>query len=163
MAGHVWPWLAHGRIVEGDANSAAMVAIVLPDDAPRGDLPQAGIVVGAGGDEVGGVGAERAVPHPALVAVQGDLELERVGLGLGGGGRRVGPRLSRLPVRVDGPDAGGVVGAAGGQVADVGREQDAGDVGGVGGELADGDERGDVAVLDQAPDVDVALGGSACV
>jgi len=58
---------------------------------------------------------------------------------------------------VDGPDAGGVVGGAGGEVAGVGGEEDAGYIGVVGDEFADGDERGGVAGLDHAPDVDVAL------
>lgn len=60
-------------------------------------------------------------------------------------------------VRVDGPDAGIVVGAAGGEVADVGREEHAGYVGGVGLEGGHSDEGGDVAVLQHAPDIDVAL------
>ena len=59
--------------------------------------------------------------------------------------------------RVDGPDAGIVVGAAGAEVADVGGEEDAGDVVGVGLKGGDGDKGGDVAVLEHAPDVDVAL------
>jgi hypothetical protein len=49
---------------------------------------------------------------------------------------------------VDGPDARGVVGAAGGEVPDVGREEDAGYVGAVGLEFADGDEGGYVGALD---------------
>jgi len=68
-----------------------------------------------------------------------------------GGGRRGGG------VGDDAPYPRVVVGAAGGEVADVGGEEYARDVGGVGGEGADGDEGGDVAVLDQFPDVDVAL------
>ena len=60
---------------------------------------------------------------------------------------------------VDRPDAGVVVGAAGTKMADVGGEKHAGDVGGVGLEGGYGDERGDVAVLEHAPDVDVALVG----
>lgn len=66
----------------------------------------------------------------------------------GGGGCGVGD---------DGPDSRVVVGAAGGEVADVGGEEHAGDVGCVGGEGAHRDEGGDVAVLDQFPDVDIAL------
>ena len=58
---------------------------------------------------------------------------------------------------VDGPDPSVVVGGAGGQVAHVGTDEDAGDVGVVGLEGGDGDEGGEVAVLDHAPDVDVAL------
>ena len=58
---------------------------------------------------------------------------------------------------VNGPDSSVVVGGAGGQVADVRADQHAGDVGVVGLEGGDGDEGGDVAVLDHSPDVDVAL------
>lgn len=58
---------------------------------------------------------------------------------------------------VDGPDAGCVVGGAGGEVPDVGGEEDACDVGVVGYEFAYGHDGGDVAALDHAPDVDVAL------
>lgn len=60
---------------------------------------------------------------------------------------------------VEGPDAGGVVGAAGCEVADVRGEEDAGNVGAVSGEFADGDDGGCVVALDHAPDVDVALCG----
>ena len=60
-------------------------------------------------------------------------------------------------VGVDGPDAGVVVGATGAEVADVGGEEDAGDVGVVGFEGGYGNERGDVAVLEHPPDVDIAL------
>lgn len=42
-------------------------------------------------------------------------------------------------------------------MADIGGEEHAGYVGSVGGEGADGDEGGDVAVLLELPDVDVAL------
>jgi len=59
--------------------------------------------------------------------------------------------------RVDGPDAGVVIGAAGGKVADVGGEEHAGYVGCVGLEGGYGDEGGDVAVLEHAPHVDVTL------
>ena len=78
-----------------------------------------------------------------------------------GGGRRGlhavegGGRGSRIGN--DCPDAGVVVGAAGREVADVGGEEHASDVGGVGGKGADGDERSDVSILDQFPDVNVAL------
>ena len=59
--------------------------------------------------------------------------------------------------RVDRPDTGVVVGAAGAEVADVGGEEHTRDVGGVGLEGGDGDEGGNVAVLEHAPDVNVAL------
>lgn len=86
---------------------------------------------------------------------------DTVGDVLGGGGRGghavEGGGGGGCGVGDDGPYARVVVGAAGGEVADVGREEHAGDVGCVGGEGADGDEGGDVPVLDQFPDVDVAL------
>lgn len=59
--------------------------------------------------------------------------------------------------RVDAPDAGVVIGAAGGEVADVGGEEHAGYVGCVGLEGGYSDERGDVAVLEHAPHIDVSL------
>ncbi len=58
---------------------------------------------------------------------------------------------------VYGPDAGVVVSAAGAEVADVGGEEHAGYVGGVGLEGGYSNEGGDVAVLEHAPDIDVAL------
>ena len=132
-----------------------MVAIILPDDRLRVQLPQPGIVVGARGDEVRAVGAEGTVPDPALVGLEGGFERKGAGLALGG------EAFVALDVvrrgRVDGPDARVVVGGAGRQVADVGAQQDARHVGVVGLEGGDGDEGGDVAVLDHAPDVDVAL------
>ena len=51
-----------------------------------------------------------------------------------------------------------MVGGARREVADVGREEDACDVGHVCLEGCYGDERGNVAVLNHAPDVDIALG-----
>ena len=50
-----------------------------------------------------------------------------------------------------------MVGGAGGEVAHVGAEEDAGYVGVVGEEFADGDYGGQVAAHDHFPDVDVAL------
>lgn len=60
-------------------------------------------------------------------------------------------------VDVDLPDLGRVVGAARGELLDVGREKDAGDVLLVGGEVGDGEELGAVEVLNQGPDEDIAL------
>ena len=78
-----------------------MVTIVLPNDLLAVQLPQAGIVIRAGRDEVRAIGAEGAVPDPALVAGQRRLERERpqllcwlllrllLGLRLAGSRRRV--------------------------------------------------------------------------
>lgn len=126
-----------------------MVAVVLPDDLLALQLPQAGVVVGAGGDQVGAVGAEGAVPHPALVAGQGGLEGEGLGLAVGRRGLEV-PHL---------PDLGGVVRAARRQLLDVGRQEDAGDVLLVRVEVRHGEELGAVVGLDQFPDEYVALEG----
>lgn len=58
---------------------------------------------------------------------------------------------------VNGPYPSVVVCRAGGEMAYVRTDQYAGDVGVMCLEGGDGDEGGDIAVLDHAPDVDVAL------
>lgn len=88
------------------------MSVILPDDLLAVELPQAGVVVGAGGDEVGRVGAEGAVPDPALVARQGGLE--------GEGPREAALVLAGGLLDVDLPDLGGVVGGARRQLLDVG-------------------------------------------
>lgn len=60
------------------------------------------------------------------------------------------------------PHLGGVVGRAGGQVLDIGRQEDAGEVVLVRLECADGDDTGGFLVLDHAPDVDIALSLRSC-
>lgn len=99
-------------------------------------------MIAAGSDQIRAIGTKGAVPDPPLVPMQ----------------RRLQGKL----FFVNTPDFGGVVGGAGGEVAYVGREEDARYVFCVGLELADGDELGNVAVLDHAPDVAVSLeeGGS---
>lgn len=57
-----------GVVVQGHANSAAVVAVILPDDLLTMQFPEASIMVAAGRDEVGAVGAESTVPYPPLVA-----------------------------------------------------------------------------------------------
>lgn len=59
--------------------------------------------------------------------------------------------------QVHGPDPCGVVCRASSEVADIGRQEDAGDVGAMGAELGDGDEACDVADGDETPDVDGAV------
>ena len=121
--------IAHSGIIQRDTHGAAMMPIILPDNALTPQLPQPCIMVTTRSDEIGAVSAERTVPDPALVAMQGGFEREGGGVALGGGGQLV----ARLQVvrrgRVEGPDARGVVGAAGGEVADVRGQQDARDVG----------------------------------
>jgi hypothetical protein len=131
-----------------------MVPVVLANDLLTMQFPEPGVVVGAGGDKIRRVGAKGAVPDPALMAGEGGLEREWPGLAVGGGGL--------LLARLDLPDLGGVVGAAGGELLDVWGEEDAGDVLAVGVELGDGDELGALVVLDEVPDEDVAgrVGGA---
>ena len=147
---HAKPTLPRFRvIIQSHTHRTPVVAIVLPDDLLAMQLPQPRVVVRARRDQVGRVGAEGAVPDPALVARQGGLEGE-------------GPRVAVLVaagglVDVDLPDLGGVVGRARRQLLDVRREEDARDVLLVGGEVRDGLELGAVVRLDQGPDEDVAL------
>ncbi len=110
-------------------------------------LPQSGVMVAAGGHEVGAVGAEGAVPDPALVASEGGLERESPWLGVRAGGLHL----------LDLPDLGSVVGATGSQLLDVGREQNAGDVLLVRREVCQGDKLGPLESLDELPDEDIAL------
>jgi hypothetical protein len=55
------------------------------------------------------------------------------------------------------PDLSRVVGGAGGEFADVWRQEDAGYVGGVGGEVCYWNQLGGLVVLYQLPDEDVPL------
>lgn len=134
-----------------------MMSIILPNNALAIQLPQPRIVVTTRCDQVRAIRTECAVPDPALVAMERRLQRKggRVAL------RSIGEIVARLQVvrhgGIEGPDSGCVVGAAGCEVADVGREEDARDVGAVGGEFADGDNGGGVVALDHAPDVDVTL------
>lgn len=129
----------------------------MPDDGLAVELPETSVVIRARGNQVRRVCAERAVPDPTLVAVQGSLQREGVGVAIRSARKLVLRRDVVWGIRVQRPDAGSVVGRTGGEVADIGREKDAGNVGLVSYELADGDERRDISALNHAPDVDVAL------
>ena len=59
--------------------------------------------------------------------------------------------------RIEVPDFDSVVGGAGGEMFDVGGEEDASYISCVGGEHGYGDESRDVAALLHLPDVDVSL------
>jgi hypothetical protein len=135
-----------------------MMPIILPNNTLTAQLPQPRIVITTRRNQIRAISAERAVPDPALVAVQGGLEREGGGVALCGAGEGVAGLYVVGGGEVDAPDARGVVGGAGGEVADVGGEEDAGYVGVVGEEFADGDYGGEVAAHDHFPDVDVALG-----
>ena len=110
-----------------------MVPIILADDLLAAHLPQPGVVVRAGRHQVCRVGAERAVPYPALMSREGGLQREGLWLLL-----RAGFRVADLPY------LGGVVRTAGGQLLDVGGEQDPGDVFLVRAEMCHREELGSV-------------------
>ena len=60
-------------------------------------------------------------------------------------------------VWIDGPDSRVMVGGTRREVTDVWGKEHAGHIGGVGLKGCYGDEGGDVAVLEHAPDIDIAL------
>lgn len=68
----------------------------------------------------------------------------------------------RSVVGIKVPHLGGVVGRAGGQVLDIGGEENTGEVVLVRLERADGDDTRGFLALDHAPDVDVALSSRSC-
>lgn len=106
-------------------------------------------MIRASGDEVSRVGAKGAVPDPALMAGQSRLEGERVRIA-------IVVQLGCL-LDIDLPNLGGVIRRTGGQLLDVGREEDARDVVFVRGEVRDGLQLSAVEVLDQGPNKDVTL------
>lgn len=136
-------------VIQRYTHSTPMMTIVLPDNLLAMQLPQARVVIRARSDQVRRIGAEGAVPHPALVAREGSLEGEWLGIAI-----LIG-LLGLLGIHL--PDFGGVVGGAGRELLGVGREQDACDVLFVSVEVGDGLEVGAVKGLDEGPDEDVAL------
>jgi hypothetical protein len=134
-----------GIVVERDADGAAVVAVVLTDDLLGVQLPQARIVVAAGRHEVGAIGAEGAVPDPALVTRQGGFEWK---------GARLGVRTSRLHL-FNLPDLGGMVGATGCELLDVGRKEDTSNIFLVCREVGHWDKLGALESLYKLPDKDV--------
>jgi hypothetical protein len=136
-----------GVVVQRDADGASVVAVVLTDDLLAVELPEPRIVVAACRNQVGAVCAEGTVPHPALVAGEGRLEGEGLGFVLVGDGLHV----------LDLPDLGRMVGTAGGQLLDVGGEEDAGDVLLVCRKVGQGDELRSIVGLEKLPDEDIAL------
>lgn len=154
---NVRPSVAHSCIIQRNTNRAPVVPVVLPYDTLTAQLPQPCIVVATSRNQVGAIRTKCAVPDPSLVSMQRRLKWKRRRIALGGCGQGV----ARLDVvwggEIDGPDAAGVVGGAGCEVAHIGGQQDAGDVGVVGEKLAHGYYRCKVAAHDHFPDVDVAL------
>lgn len=104
-------------------------------------------MVAAGRHKVCAVSAESAVPHPALVASQCSLERECARLGVGTG------RFHLLDL----PNLCSVVGAASGQLLDVGREKNTGDALLVCRKVSHGYQLGALKSLDKLPNVDIAL------
>jgi hypothetical protein len=118
-------------------------------------LPQPSIVIRACRNQVRRIGTESAIPDPALMTLECAFKLERlrslvIGLCLSRD-RNHGFKV------LDFPDLGGVVGRASGQVLNVGRKENTGNVVLVCGEMGDWDEGSLFAVLEEVPDVDVAL------
>ena len=116
--------------------------IILPNNTLTAQLPQPRIMVAARSNQIRTIGAKGAVPDPSLVAVQGGLEREGGRVALRSRGQRVAGLHVVRGGEVDAPDARGVVCGAGGQVPNVGGEQDARYVGVVGEEFAHGDDGG---------------------
>jgi hypothetical protein len=131
------------------------MSIILPNNRLTMQLPQPRIVIRASCNQVRGIGAESTVPDPSLMAGERAFQLEWL--------RSLVIWLHLAWNRDHGfeifdfPDLGGVVGGAGGEVLDVGREEDASYVVFVGGEVGYWDEGCLFAVLEEMPDVDVAL------
>jgi hypothetical protein len=133
------------------------MSVVLPNDTLTAQFPQASIMVATRRHQIRTVRTEGAVPHPALVTVQGGLEGKGSRVALSCGWQLV-PWLEVVwRGGVEGPDACGVVGAAGCEVSDVGRQQHACDVSAVGGEFAYGDNGRGVVALDHSPDIYISL------
>lgn len=90
-----------------------MMAVVLPDNALTAQFPQSSIMVRARSHKIGAVGTERAVPDPALVSMQCRLERESSRVAVCSGRQIVAGRHVVRSARVDGPDAGRVIGGTG--------------------------------------------------
>lgn len=122
------------------------MSVVLPNYLLTVQLPQPRIVIRTRRHKVCRVGAEGAVPDPALVTRESRLEGKRLGL-------LVRPRrgLSYLP------NLGRVVRAAGCQFLDVWGEEDAGDVLFVRGEVRYGHHACAVVLLLDPPHENIAL------
>lgn len=145
------PLARFGIVIQRHAHGTSMVSVVLPNDLLAVQLPEARVVIRARRHEVGRVGAKGAVPDPALVSRERRLE-----------GQRLGPLAGLGRAVLDLPNLGRVVGAARGQLLDVGREQDAGNVLLVGGKVRHGHHAGAVVFLLNLPDEDVALARPSC-
>lgn len=171
-------------IIESNANSTAVMAIVLSDDCLSMQLPQTRIVVAASCNEIGRVGAESTVPNPTLVTGESAFKLERSrlrelitapnGAAIGtvaisaGDRNRGGCRVAIFAVRACGhcghlveifdfPDFSCVVCTASGQVLDVGGKKNTSDKLRMRLEVGDRDKRGLISILVKSPDKNVTL------
>lgn len=132
-----------------------MMTVVLSDDALRAQFPESCIMIRTGCHQVRRVRTERTVPHPALMPMES--RLERKGIGVLLYQLHIAAVAGSRPLRVNGPDARGVIGTACCEMAHVRREEHACDVCVMCDELADRYEGSNVSVLDHAPDIDIAL------
>lgn len=149
--------VTNSRVIQSHTNGAPVVSVVLPDDTLAVQFPQPRIVVGARSHQISTIGTKSTIPNPTLVAVKRRLKRKGIRVAIGRA-RKVVLRCDVMRLRgVERPDAGGVVGRARGEVAYVGREENAGDVGLVCKKGTDRDEGGDFGALNHAPDVDLAL------
>lgn len=136
--------------------------IVLSNNTLAAQLPKPRVMIRATRDQIRTIGAKSTVPHPSLMAMERGFERESSGVAVVGCREVIGGEDVVGCRCVDGPDAGCVIGRAGGQVADVWGEEDAGDVCGVSQEFTYGEYGCGFATLNHTPDVDVALGRSKC-
>ncbi len=107
-------------IVERNTDQSPMMTIILPNNLFTMQLPKASVVIRASCNQVRGISTECAIPDPALVTGQSTLELEGLGVFLSGW-CLAWYRDHGFEV-LDFPDLGCVVGGAGCEVLDVGRE-----------------------------------------
>lgn len=91
-----------------------MMSIILPNNLLIPQLPQPRIMITTRCHQIRAIGTKRTIPDPALMSMQRRLQREGSRIAL----RHAGQVIAGLDVVrggwVDGPDARGVVGAAGG-------------------------------------------------
>ena len=139
-------------IVQGNADCATVMAVVLPNDLLRLKFPEASVMVAAGGNQIRRVSAERAVPNPTLVTGKRAFQFEWYWASrLATRGRDQLVEILYLPYLC------GVVSGASSKVLDVRREQDSGDILAMGLKVGDGDKSCLLAVLLKMPDKNISL------
>ena len=124
-------------IIQRHTSRPPMVSNILPYYRLATQFPQPRIMIRACGHQIRTICAEGTIPHPALMCRQRSLKRKCPRLSFGG---QVLVALDVVRSRgINGPDSSVVVGRTSGEVADVGREEDAGYVGGMGLEGGYGD------------------------